>query len=216
LPAWKLDLTEFVATYGIWLVAAFIALESIGAPLPAEAALMAAAFLAARTYDLDIWSLIAAGIVAAILGNIAGFWLGRRFGARLLLRHGARFGLTERRIKIGQWLFVRYGGRFVFTARFLPFLRNMAAVLAGANSMPQPKFYLVSAIAAAAWVMCYGLGTYWLSEAFTSLASPAAAVLAVAAILIVLAVPMLIVRYEERLLAHIADGPPSPPLASTG
>jgi membrane protein DedA with SNARE-associated domain len=208
-------LTEFVATYGIWLVAAFIALESIGAPLPAEAALMAAAFLAARTYDLDIWSLIAAGIVAAILGNIAGFWLGRRFGARLLLRHGARFGLTERRIKIGQWLFVRYGGRFVFTARFLPFLRNMAAVLAGANSMPQSKFYLVSAVAAAAWVVCYGLGTYWLSEAFTSFASPAAAVLGVAAILIVLAVPMLIVRYEERLLAHIADGPPRPPLAST-
>jgi hypothetical protein len=72
----------------------------------------------------------------------------------------------------------------------------------------------VSAIAAAGWVICYGLGTYWLSEAFTSLASPAAAVLAVAAILIVLAVPMLIVRYEERLLAHIADGPASLPLAS--
>ena len=208
-------MTEFVATYGIWLVAAFIALESIGAPLPAEAALMAAAFLAARTYDVDIWSLIAAGIVAATLGNIAGFWLGRRFGPRLLLRHGARFGLTEQRIKIGQWLFVRYGGRFVFTARFLPFLRNMAAVLAGANSMSPPKFYLVSGIAAAAWVMCYGLGTYWLSEAFTSFASPAAAVLAVAAILIVLAVPMLIVRYEERLLAHIVDGAPNRPLAST-
>jgi len=180
-----------------------------------EAALMAAAFLAARTHDFDIWSLIAAGIAAAILGNVAGFWLGRRFGPQLVLRHGARFGLTAQRIKIGQWLFVRYGGRFVFTARFLPFLRNMAAVLAGANSMPQSKFYLVSAIAAAAWVMCYGLGTYALSEAFMEIASPAAIVLAVAAVLIVLAVPMLIVRYEERLLAHIARGSPGAPLAST-
>jgi membrane protein DedA with SNARE-associated domain len=205
------QLTEFVATYGIWLVAAFIALETIGAPLPAEAALMAAAFLAARTHDFAIWSLIAAGILAAIVGNIAGFWLGRRFGPRLLLRHGARFGLTEQRLKIGQWLFVRYGGRFVFTARFLPFLRNMAAVLAGANSMSPPKFYLVSGIAAAAWVTCYGLATYWLSEAFMDIASSAAIVLALAAILIVVAVPMLIMRYEERLLAHIADGSPGPP-----
>jgi membrane protein DedA with SNARE-associated domain len=207
-------LTEFVATYGIWLVAAFIALESMSLPLPAEAALMAAAIFAARTQDFDIWFLVAVGTLAAIVGNIAGFWLGRRFGPRLLLRHGTRVGLTEQRIKIGQWLFARYGGRFVFAARFLPFLRNMAATLAGVNSMPQPKFYLVSSIAAAAWVMCYGLATYWLSEAFMQIASPAAIVLGGAAILIVLAVPMLIVRYEERLLAHIADGSPGSPLAS--
>jgi membrane protein DedA with SNARE-associated domain len=208
-------LTEFVATYGIWVVAAFIALESMSLPLPAEAALMAAAIFAARTHDLDIWHLIVIGTLAAIVGNVAGFWLGRQFGPRLLLRHGRRVGLTEQRIKIGQWLFARYGGRFVFTARFLPFLRNMAATLAGVNSMPQPKFYLVSSIAAAAWVICYGLATYWLSEAFMEIASPAATVLAIAAIMIVCAVPMLIVRYEEPLLAHIASEAPGPPLAAT-
>jgi membrane protein DedA with SNARE-associated domain len=206
-------LTDFIATYGIPLVAAFIALESIGLPLPAEAALMAAAVFAATTYEIDIWSLIAAGILAAIAGNIAGFSIGRRFGPQLLMRHGRRLGLTEQRIKIAQWLFVRYGGRFVFVARFLPFLRNMAAVLAGANAMPHLRFYLASSAAAAAWVVFFGLATYFLSEAFIALASPAAVVLAVAAILIVVAVPMLIVRYEERLLADIARGSPGAPLA---
>jgi len=131
-------LAEFVSNYGVWLVAAFIALESIGIPLPAEAALIAAAFFAARTHDIDIWSLIAAGIIAAILGEIVGFWIGRRFGHQLLMRYGARLGFTEGRIRIGQWLFVRYGGRFVFIARFLPFLRNIAAVLAGTNSIISP------------------------------------------------------------------------------
>src|SRR5262249_48952489 len=63
-------LAEFVSIYGIWLVAAFIALESVGIPLPAEAALIAAGFFAARTHHLDIWSLIAAGIAAAILGEV--------------------------------------------------------------------------------------------------------------------------------------------------
>ena len=197
------DLTQFVSIYGVWLVAGFIALESVGLPLPAEAALMAAAVFAARTHELDLRSLIVASILAAILGNVAGFWIGRRFGYRLLTQYGNRLGLTEARLRIGQWLFARYGGMFVFVARFLPFLRNMAAVLAGANRMAQHRFYVASSAAAVAWVLCYALAAYSLGGAFADLASPAAIVLGVAAVLIILAVPALIVRYEKRLLAKI-------------
>jgi membrane protein DedA with SNARE-associated domain len=96
---------------------------------------------------------------------------------------------------------VRYGGRFVFVARFLPFLRNMAAVLAGTNSMAQHNFYFASATAAAAWILCYGLASYSFGEAFANVASPAAVVLGLAAASIVLAVPALILRHEKRLLA---------------
>src|SRR5215470_13144466 len=123
------QLAEFVSNYGVWMVAAFIVLESIGLPLPAEAALIAAAFFAARTHDIDIWSLIAAGIVAAILGEMVGFWIGRRFGHQILIRYGARVGFTEERIRIGQWLFVRMAaGSFSllgfchFSATLLPCL----------------------------------------------------------------------------------------------
>ncbi len=52
-----------------------------------------------------------------------------------------RFGLTEERTEFSQRLFLQYGGAFVFTARFLPFLRNMGAMLAGANCMAQHRFY---------------------------------------------------------------------------
>jgi membrane protein DedA with SNARE-associated domain len=191
------QLAEFVSNYGVWMVAAFIALESIGLPLPAEAALIAAAFFAARTHDIDIWSLIAAGIVAAILGEMVGFWIGRRVGHQLLLRYGTRVGFTEERIRIGQWLFVRFGGRFVFIARFLPFLRNIAAVLAGTNSMAQHSFYFASATAAAAWIIIYGLSAYSFGGAFANLASPAAVVLGL------LATPVLILRYERSLLVKV-------------
>jgi membrane protein DedA with SNARE-associated domain len=196
------QLAEFVSNYGVWMVAAFIALESIGLPLPAEAALIAAAFFA-RTHGIDIWSLIAAGIVAAILGEMVGFWIGRRFGHQVLMRYGTRVGFTEERIRVGQWLFVRYGGRFVFIARFLPFLRNITAVLAGTNSMAQHSFYFASATAAAAWIIGYGLAAYSFGEAFANLASPAAVVLGLAATLIVLAAPVLILRYERSLLAKV-------------
>jgi membrane protein DedA with SNARE-associated domain len=202
-------LAQFVSTHGVWLVAAFIALETVGLPFPAEAALMAAAIFAASTHDLDVWSLISAGIAAAVLGNIVGFWIGRRFGYRLLTHYGKRVGLTEDRIRIGQWLFLRYGSTFVFIARFLPFLRNMAAILAGANCMPPHRFFVASTTAAAVWVMCYGLASHYLAEAFMALASPVAIGLGLVAILIVLAVPTLILRYEKVLLARAEQELPS-------
>src|SRR5262249_61966188 len=64
---------------------------------------------------------LCAGILAAILGEVVGFWIGRRFGHQLLMRYGARLGFTEGRIRIGQWLFVRYRGRVGFIGVFLPF-----------------------------------------------------------------------------------------------
>src|SRR5437764_14403046 len=103
------ELTHFIAAYGIWLVAVFIAVESIGVPLPAEAALMAAAFFSARTQALDIGSLIAAGVFAAVVGEVAGFWLGRTSGDRALARGGPRLGLTAPRLRRGDQRFARSG-----------------------------------------------------------------------------------------------------------
>ena len=125
--------------------------------------------------------------------------------------------MTPGRIRIGQWLFARYGGRFVFIARFLPILRNMAAVLAGTNAMAQHSFYFASATAASAWILCYGLAAYSFGEAFGNLASPAAAVLGLAAAATVLSVPVFIVRYEKRLQAKAERGllEPGPALQPT-
>jgi membrane protein DedA with SNARE-associated domain len=205
------ELTQLVAMYGVWLVAAFIALESIGFPLPAEASLMAAAFFAARTHAIDLWTLIAAGIPAAIAGDIIGFWMGRKFGHRLISEYGPRVGLTTQRIKIGQWLFLQYGGPFVFGARFMPFLRNMAAALAGASNMAQQSFYIASGTAAVCWVTGYGVAAYSLGEAFTELAASTTVSLGAVTTVIILGLPTLIVRYEKRLLARVENGFASQP-----
>ena len=104
-------------------------------------------------------------------------------------------------LELANGYFVRYGGTFVFIARFLPFLRNIAAVLAGTNSMEQHSFYSASATAAVAWIICYGLGAYSFGEVFANLASPVAILLGLAVALIVSASPVLFMLYETRLLA---------------
>jgi membrane protein DedA with SNARE-associated domain len=199
-----LDLTQLISLYGIWIVAGFVALESIGFPVPAEATLIAAAFFAARTHDLDIWSLVAAAACAAIAGDMVGFWAGRKYGPKALMKYGKPLGLTEERARMSQWLFFQYGGRFVFAARFLPFLRNMAAMLAGANRMPPRNFYLGSSAAAVVWVTGYALAAYSFGEAFTTLTAPAAVSSAIAAAFIMLALPSVVVRrYEKRISAKV-------------
>ena len=148
-----------------------------------------------------LWTLIAAGIPAAVAGDIVGFWLGRKFGHQLIDQYGPRVGLSEERIKIGRWLFRQYGIPFVFTARFLPFLRNMAAALAGVNRMTQKSFYFASSAAAACWVTGYAVSAYSLGEAFTDFATSTAVSLGLIATLAVVGLPVLILRYEKRLLA---------------
>jgi membrane protein DedA with SNARE-associated domain len=85
----------------------------------------------------------------------------------------------------------------------------MAAVLAGTNSMAQHSFYLASASAAVAWIMAYGLAAYSFGAALMAVASPAAICLSLAAATIVLTLPVVILRYEERLLARAENELPA-------
>ena len=96
------------------MVAALVALESMGLPVPGETTLIAAALYAGTTHELNIVAVVLTAAAGAIIGDNVGFWLGREFGYRLLLRYGARLGLTERKIKLGQYLFLRHGGKVVF------------------------------------------------------------------------------------------------------
>ena len=137
-------LAPLISVYGSWLVAAIIALECVGVPLPGETVLIAAALYAGSTHELSIWSVFVAGVLGGVIGNFIAFWVGREFGYRLLLRYGHYVHLSESRIKIGQYLFLRHGSKVVFFARFVPLLRSVVGFLAGANYMPWRDFWIAN------------------------------------------------------------------------
>ena len=125
-----------------------ICLESLGVPFPGEATLLAAAIYAGTTHRLDIALVITAAAAGAIIGGVIGFCIGRSFGFWLLTKYGSKIGLNERRIRLGQYLFLRYGGLVVFLGRFVALLRALASFLAGANRMSWPRFLVVNAAGA--------------------------------------------------------------------
>ena len=101
----------------------------------------------------------------------------RRLRDRLALRalaaaalRSSIFCITETRIKLGQYLFLKHGAAIIIIAQFIPVMRAIAGVLAGANRMPWRRFVLSSAIGVTLWATAFGIGGYTFGVQFARLA----------------------------------------------
>ncbi len=105
------DIENLLGTYGHAFIAAVVAVEGMGIPLPGEVTLVIAAIIASKGHDLNITGVIAAAALGAVIGDNTGYCLGRWLGYRFLIKYGHHVRLTESRIKLGQHLFLRRGRR---------------------------------------------------------------------------------------------------------
>src|SRR5262249_4784855 len=142
----------------------------------------------------------------AILGQTAGYAIGRGVGFPLLRRYGRYIGLTDRRLSYGHAMFERHGVKLVISSRFVVLLRTLAALLAGAIGMPWVPFMAANVIGSVTWSAFYGFGAYALGHEAKHLAGPVAiGVGAVVSLGLVAAV--LYVRRRERQLIATPDRP---------
>src|SRR5262245_35538317 len=203
-------LQDLVATHGYWTVALVVGLESMGIPLPGETVLVLAAIYAASDPSLNIGLVIAAAAIGSILGDNAGYWIGHRYAYAAVLRYGRYLGLSEPRIKVGQYLFRKHGGKVVFFGRFVALLRILAAFLAGVNRMPWRAFLLANAAGASLWAGVFGVGAYSFGKLLFELHAVLATVMFIAAVLIFFGAGYLITRYEHRLIEVAEQALPGP------
>ncbi|NUP67050.1 MAG: DedA family protein [Nonomuraea sp.] len=134
------------------MVALVIGLESLGIPLPGEIVLVSAAILSAK----GVVSPVAVGACAsagAILGDSAGYAIGRKGGRRLFDRLGRRFPkhFGPRHVGKAEDYFQRYGVWAVFVGRFIALLRILAGPLAGALRMPYWRFAVANVLGGIVW-----------------------------------------------------------------
>jgi membrane protein DedA with SNARE-associated domain len=190
---------ELLGAYGLWVLFGVVMLESMGIPMPGETALVAAALYAGSTHRVGVSSVIAVAALAAIVGDNFGYLVGRRIGLPLILRYGRYVRLNEPRLRVGQYLFLRHGGKIVFFGRFIAFLRTYAALLGGVNLMQWRHFLVVNALGGICWATIFGLGAYLLGKQFEHIASIVAVPLLLAAIVCVVAGMLFFRRHEKEL-----------------
>jgi membrane protein DedA with SNARE-associated domain len=193
------QLQHLVATYGAWLVGAIVGLESMGIPLPGETTLVTAALYAGATGRLSIAAVVFAAAAGAIVGDNIGFWIGRTLGYRWVVRHQSALRLTPKRLRLGQYLFDRHGGKVVFLGRFVAVLRAFAALLAGLNRMRWRRFLVFNMMGAIVWASAYGGGAYAFGDKLTNVLGETGILLSAAAAALVVIGFLLARKYERRV-----------------
>src|SRR5262245_127963 len=173
--------------------------ESMGIPVPGETTLVAAGIYAGSTGEIDPHVLVAVAAVAAILGDNIGYVIGRTIGLRLLLRYGRHVNLTEARLKLGRYLFLRHGGKIVFFGRFVALLRTLTALLAGIDQMPWLRFLFFNACGGICWAAAFGFGAYLFGEKVRSISGPIAIAMVLIAATSIFVGTIYLRRHEEEL-----------------
>lgn len=144
--------------YGLLLAFGAVLLEQLGPPLPSGPLLMVAGALATEG-RVSAWSLAGVAWGASMLGKIALYVVGRRYGrqamgalCRLAVTPNSKIDKTDKR-------FERWGAALLIFAEFIPGVRTLAPSLAGAEKLSPTSFLLYSAVGAALWTALYlGIG----------------------------------------------------------
>ena len=174
LPSW-LDPSRLIESTGTWAVVLIMAILFaecgllIGFFLPGDTLLFVAGLYLAQAADggkgihLNVVLFIVVVAAAAFIGNMVGYAIGRRFGPAVFHRPDAKL-LKPEYIERSQAFFDRYGKVTIVLARFVPIVRTVATVMAGASRM-NPRLYTVySALGGLLWVALVTLAGYFLGQ----------------------------------------------------
>jgi membrane-associated protein len=168
-------LTDLADTLGPWtyvLVAALAFLETgafVGLVAPGETAIVLGGVVAAQG-EVSLPAMILTAWVAAALGDLASFALGKRLGRRFLLTRGPRLGVTAPRLQRVEVFFDRHGAKAILVGRFVGIVRAVAPFLAGASGMRLRAFVPWSLLGTAAWTSTFTLIGFAFHRSFSAAA----------------------------------------------
>lgn len=213
-----LDPIKLIEQFGAWalvgiLVVVFVESGVLFPVLPGDTLLFVAGMLAAGTAargaavdaNFQLWQLLVFIPIAAILGGQVGYFIGRFLGTAMF-KPNARV-LKQRYLDEAHLFFEQRGPFAIVLARFVPIVRTLAPITAGAAKMKYAVFTLYNIIGALLWgigltLLGYGLGQF---EIIQKLIEPIFILIAVASI-----APMVWEWYRRRKAAGTAPDATGP------
>ena len=162
-----LNPTHLINTYGTigLLLVVFIESGVLPVPLPGDSLLFLAGLFSATAATgghphLNLGVVAIGAFVAAVIGAQIGYFIGRRYGTRLFTPDAKLF--KTKYLLAAQDFFEKRGPRAVVIARFIPFVRTVVPMLAGASRMRQRTFATANIIGASLWAVGITLAGYFL------------------------------------------------------
>ncbi|MHB1920973.1 MAG: DedA family protein [Chitinophagaceae bacterium] len=200
---------------GIYLLLVMIFAETglfVGFFLPGDSLLFVSGMVASKTinpFHLNFAILVLLVSLAGVMGNFAGYWFGNRSG-HLLFQRKDSFIFKKRHLTAAHQFYEKYGGSAIIFARFLPFIRTFAPIIAGAVDMNFKKFTLFNILGCVAWVFTMMVGGFTLGKFFPWLGDHLE--ILVLGIVLITTAPVLIklLIKKKKKLTHSDITPPNP------
>jgi membrane-associated protein len=148
------DLDGLVATAGYTGITAIIFIETglLFPFLPGDSMLVTAGVYSAKPDGpLNVWILGLLCSVAAVAGDQIAYGIGRKSGDALFRRPDSRW-FKQSHLQAAHAFYEKHGGKTIILARFMPFARTFAPVVAGAAKMHYPTFVFYNVIGGLAWI----------------------------------------------------------------
>ena len=132
----------------------------IGFFFPGDSLLLTAGLFAYKGH-LDLRILVPLTFVAAVMGDNVGYWFGRKVGPPLFRRENSFF-FRRKNLLAAKAFYDRHGGKAIVLARFMPFIRTFAPIVAGVVEMEWRRFTVYNLVGAALWAIGLPLAGYGL------------------------------------------------------
>lgn len=134
----------------------------VGVLLPGDTLLIPAGLLAAQG-KLSLAGVLFVAWIGSVLGSEMGYYVGRKAGKRIFRKRNSLLFRQEYLAKAHQF-YGKHGGKAILIARFLPFVRTCAPLVAGATKMNHHTFMIFNIVGGGIWVAITVLTSYWLGS----------------------------------------------------
>lgn len=132
--------------------------------LPGDSLLFASGALAAMEGSpINLWVLIPAIFVAAVLGDTVNYEIGKWLGPKVFNRKDSWL-LNQDHLRKAHAFYEKYGGKTIILARFIPIIRTFAPFVAGIGKMTYLHFISYNVIGGLVWVLLFVCGGYWFAD----------------------------------------------------
>ncbi len=160
----------YVAHGGVWIILLIVFAETglfMGFFLPGDSLLFVSGIMwreiQAGFFNVPFVLIMVLIAVFAILGNQVGYWFGRKIGPAMYTWKD-RWYFKQKYLQQARVFYEQHGAGAIFMARFVPFIRTFAPIVAGIVQMDTKKFSAISTVSAFAWVFSMMLAGRYLHQ----------------------------------------------------